>query len=120
MNEDRILCNWNINPDYVTKILKVKRVPKNCQEDWLVIKKFDFGELGFDYEEGLRFETTTDKIGALINWIQSFHRKYGIPTKKGKYYLFTCSYSYGGADETQFEKFPALTKQEYNWALTKL
>ena len=43
--------------------------------DFQPLRKYSFGMLGYDEEEGLKFETDTDKIADLASWVRNFHNK---------------------------------------------
>ena len=78
----RIRANWWLDPKSVAKLL----VPgiKLVEDDFFPIKKFEFGELGYDYEEGLVFWTDEHKLTALVEWIKAFHKENEIPFRDDK------------------------------------
>ncbi len=58
------------------KTLKVFGINvKLRQEDWQHIKDFDFGELGYDEEEGLRFYVPTTKLKDVIAYLHQMGLK---------------------------------------------
>ena len=62
--------------------------------DFQPLKKYSFGMLGYDEEEGLKFETDTDKIAELVSWIRAFHAKRQIPfLDEEDSAVFTCKLS---------------------------
>lgn len=75
----RLRANWWLDPKAIAKHL----VPgiKLVEDDFFPIKKFEFGELGYDYEEGLVFWTDEHKLAALVEWIKAFHKENVIPFK---------------------------------------
>lgn len=73
----RVIANWSLNPSKVMKSLGIK-----CELgpfDFQPLKEYPFGTLGHDEEEGLKFETDTDRLTALVSWIRDFHSKKQIP-----------------------------------------
>jgi hypothetical protein len=73
----RVIAKWSLNPRKVMNALHIK-----CELgpfDFQPLKKYSFGILGHDEEEGLKFETDTDRISGLVSWIRNFHAKHQIP-----------------------------------------
>jgi hypothetical protein len=95
--EQVIKINWYLDPNAVKKILEIKK--RLTKEDWLPLKEFEFGTLGYDYEEGLKFEIPYDKekLRNCAEWLKKFHRKYKIPfigkDKLGQYSLVTAGFT---------------------------
>ena len=75
MNE--VIANWFLKPEMVLSFLGIECELKHV--DWQHIKEFPFGVLGYDYEEGLRFQTSIDQLKDLVSWIRSFHTEHHIP-----------------------------------------
>jgi len=74
---NRVRIDWWLNPKPIAKELRFKG--KLVDEDWLVIKKMPFGEIGYDYEEGLKIETTTEQLSEAIVFLKAFHNEREIP-----------------------------------------
>jgi len=73
----RVIANWNLNPKKVMRALGIR-----CELgpfDFQPLRKYPFGTLGYDEEEGLKFETDTDRLDTLVSWVQNFHSKREIP-----------------------------------------
>jgi len=88
----RVIANWSLIPKPVMKALNIKCLLGPF--DFQPLKKFAFGILGHDEEEGLKFETDTDKIVELVTWVRAFHIKRGIPFLfENKSPVFTCMLS---------------------------
>ena len=69
----RVIANWGLYPKKVMRALGIRC--KLGPFDFQPLREYPFGELGYDEEEGLKFETDTDKIANLISWIRDFHNK---------------------------------------------
>jgi hypothetical protein len=73
----RVIANWHLDPKKVMRTLGIR-----CELgpfDFQPLRKYPFGTLGYDEEEGLKFETDTNKLDALITWVRNFHSKRQIP-----------------------------------------
>ena len=103
----RLRANWWLNANAVKKEIGVKtRLDKYA--DFQSLKKFPFGELGYDYEEGLVFETTDKKLPALVDFIRKFHNERSIPFTAPK---IGPLFSVNSCDSRDWDKFPAVAKK---------
>lgn len=73
----RVIANWSLNPKEVIRALGIRCILGPF--DFQPLRKYPFGTLGYDEEEGLKFETDTDKLDALVFWVRNFHSKRQIP-----------------------------------------
>ena len=69
----RVIANWGLYPKKVMRALGIRC--KLGPFDFQPLRKYSFGMLGYDEEEGLKFETDTDKIADLVSWVRNFHNK---------------------------------------------
>ena len=73
----RVIANWSLNPKKVMRALGIR-----CELgpfDFQPLREYSFGTLGYDEEEGLKFETDTNNLNALTSWIRNFHSKSQLP-----------------------------------------
>lgn len=77
IGDNEVIADWLLNPEMVLSFLGIECELKPV--DWQPIKEFSFGVLGYDYEEGLRFETSINQLADLVSWILNFHFEYHIP-----------------------------------------
>lgn len=87
----RVIANWSLNTKKVMRALGIR-----CELgpfDFQPLRGYPFGTLGYDEEEGLKFETDTDKLNALTTWIRNFHSKRQIPFLFDGSAVFSCSLS---------------------------
>jgi hypothetical protein len=87
----RVIANWYLDPKKVMRALGIR-----CELgpfDFQPLRKYPFGMLGYDEEEGLKFETDTDKLDALTRWIRDFHSKREIPFVFDGSAVFSCRLS---------------------------
>ena len=90
---ERLQLNWNLNVKAVKKILGIRKA-LDKYADFQPLKEFVFGTLGYDHEEGLKFETTISKIPELIKWLKEFHNTYKVPfVFKPEYYAVSITTS---------------------------
>ena len=88
----RVIANWGLNPKKVMKALGIKC--KLGPFDFQPLKEYPFGELGHDEEEGLKFETDTDRVANLVSWVRDFHIKHQISfLYEDNSAIFTCMLS---------------------------
>ena len=73
----RVIANWGLHPKKVMRALGIRC--KLGPFDFQPLRDYPFGELGYDEEEGLKFETDTDRIGNIVSWIRDFYAKHQIP-----------------------------------------
>jgi hypothetical protein len=104
----RVIANWGLYPKKVMRALGIR-----CELgpfDFQPLRKYSFGILGYDEEEGLKFETDTDRISELVSWIHEFHDKKGVPfLYEDSSAVFTCSLSCPtpekrGPEDDKFER----------------
>ena len=94
-----IILNWWLKPKPVCKVLGIKT--KLEQEDWQVLKVYDWGELAYDYEEGLKLSTTPENLKKVVEFVKSFHKKYNISSKN----LLEGQFTGFDSDEQDFKVF---------------
>ena len=119
----RVIANWSLNPKPVMKALNIKCLLGPF--DFQPLKKFPFGVLGHDEEEGLKFETDTDKIADLVSWVRDFHIKREIPFScEDNSAVLTCMLSSPtpgkiGLDDDKFESagLQRARKCDFVWEL---
>lgn len=77
---NRVIVNWSLKPRYAMKELGIK-AKLDKYADWQSLKRFDWGELAYDYEEGLKFglRITEETVKKLTEFVRDFHTKRGIP-----------------------------------------
>lgn len=102
----RLMANWFLKPNVVKKDLGIK-VKIDRYADWQELKKFEFGTLAYDYEEGLKFETDEKKLPALVEFIRKFHSERTIPFEASFGALFTVHC----CDSRDWKKFPPVAKK---------
>ena len=78
MGPRRVLANWFLPPEPTLRQLGIQVELDPCA-DWQVLKKYRFGELGWDYEEGLRFESTTHLLSDLVQFVREYHVQHNVP-----------------------------------------
>lgn len=83
-----VTANWNLNPRPVMRALGIRC--KLGPFDFQPLREYSFGTLGYDEEEGLKFDTDTDKLVTLISWIKNFHTKRNIPFIHNGSAVFDC------------------------------
>lgn len=121
--KNRYMANWFLNPKQTLKTLGIKATLK--MEDWLPLKDYPFGELGYDYEEGLRFRGTFKQIGELCEFIKKFHadnniaflQTYGTGKNKRDVHVFQiscCSSDDKKAFERAIKKTDLVLHPKYN------
>ena len=69
-NREIVIVNWFLSHEYVERKLGIRLAPAH---------KFPFGDLAYDYEEGLTFTTTLEQLPELVRFVREFHRKHDIP-----------------------------------------
>jgi hypothetical protein len=88
---NEVIANWSVNPEIVLSVFGIEC--KLEPVDWQPIKEFSFGVLGYDYEEGLRFETSIDQLANIVSWILVFHFEYHISLLDSEgYAMFSCMF----------------------------
>lgn len=107
----------------VQPTLKAMGIKARVQRvDWQHIKDFSFGELGYDYEEGLRFVVAADKLREAIAYLRGLKV---IPTQAigvSLYEKAKDSNSYlmlKKADEAPIAEAAGLkwNEKQYSWSL---
>ena len=73
----RVIANWYLIPTRVMKALRIRCMLGPF--DFQPLKTFPFGVLGHDEEEGLKFETDTEWLIDLVQWVREFHARRQIP-----------------------------------------
>ncbi len=89
-----VLANWFLNPRPVLKLLNIKtRLDHGA--DFQILKVFPWGQLGYDYEEGLKFSVQLDqaKVTAMVTFVKDFYRKNKIAPQSESLQANTCSYN---------------------------
>ena len=84
----RVIANWTLEPRKVMRTLGIR-----CQLgpfDFQPLREYRFGVLGYDEEEGLKFEADTDKLSDLVSWVRRFHSKRNIPFVFDGDAVFSC------------------------------
>jgi len=51
----------------------------DSEADWQVLKKHEFGVLGWDCEEGLRFECDISNIPDLVKFVREYRLRWLVP-----------------------------------------
>ena len=74
-----LIANWWITPKFVANDLEYKGKLKHGMS-WEVIKQFPWGELAYDYDEGLKFGLNINvaDIKKMIAFVKDFYRKHNI------------------------------------------
>lgn len=70
----RIRANWWLDPTSVKRCLLIKK--KLQREDSQTLKEYPFGELAYDYEEGLIWWTDEKKLAKLVQFIKDFNKQF--------------------------------------------
>jgi hypothetical protein len=65
-----VIVNWFLSHEYVEHELGIRLAPAH---------KLPFGDLAYDYEEGLTFTTTFETLPELVKFVREFHRERDIP-----------------------------------------
>ena len=68
-SKDRIIANWWLGPKPIMKELGIRKRLEN--DDFQVLAEFPFGTLGYDYEEGLKFEVSSAQIKDLVAYLRA-------------------------------------------------
>ena len=76
-NSIRVIIDWNVEPKVILRGLDLTE--ELNEVDWLVIKEYPFGTLGYDSEEGIKLQTTLDNLQSAIEFISNFHKKNLVP-----------------------------------------
>lgn len=126
--KNRILVSLFLNTQEVLRCLNIKcNLDRNA--DWQVIKKYPFGTLAFDCEEGLKIETNPDKVKECVSFLRKFMTDYKVAyfinhKKYGKMHNINakfCSYTTGDKepqDKVLTDAGFVLSMNEYIHVLT--
>jgi hypothetical protein len=74
----KIKVSFWLDAKEVVKLLGIK-VRLDRWADWQVIKQFPFGTLAYDYEEGIKLESSMEHLPEVIEFIKDFHFIHKIP-----------------------------------------
>jgi hypothetical protein len=120
----KIIANWFVNPTRILKIIGVrKRIDRHA--DWQKLTTLPFGELVYDYEEGLKILIPLSKLKEAVWFVRGIHKRYGIPFKDGGFYNFQCQLTEIGKRVPTHEKLfknAGLTRDRqfsFSWNLVK-
>jgi hypothetical protein len=84
--QGRYTANWFVSPKAGLKLLGIKATLH--REDWQILKQYPFGELAYDYEEGLKFSGEFKQLAQLVVFMKKVHSDNHIsfrqPVGKGK------------------------------------
>ncbi len=72
----RVWATWRIPPWHVREHLGIDATVEHFR-DWQLLKKFDFGELG--YESGFRFHCEIANIPDLVKFVREYHIQWRRP-----------------------------------------
>jgi hypothetical protein len=95
--EDRIIANWFVDPQGLLSVLGINK-ELDPSADFQILAEFRFGTLGYDHEEGLKFETCPENIADLVSWIHKMHKEHSIPyvdksDGESIYYVFSVCFT---------------------------
>jgi hypothetical protein len=120
----KIIANWFVDPTRILRILKIrKRIDRHA--DWQELGQLPFGELAYDYEEGLKIAIPLGKLKEAVWFVRGIHKRYGIPFKEKGFYTFQCQLNEMGKGIPTHEKLfksAGLTRDRefsFTWNLVK-
>lgn len=119
-DKNRVRLNWFINERFVIKALRLKVNRREMESsDFYRLKEFSWGVLGFDYEEGLKFETSAENLAECAKWIRDFHAKHRVAyTDRHIGPVITGHVCSGGSDSHKDKFFAAgFEEHEYGYRL---
>lgn len=120
MTRTEVLANWYLPPAPVMENLGIVATLER-DTDWQVLRHFEFGDLGWDPEEGLRLECDISKIADLVNFVREYHLRWRVPFVRGAtpthrgYARLSCSLCTIGEEETFAKTFEAAGLTRCRW-----
>jgi hypothetical protein len=82
-NKSNVCVYFAVNPQWLKQAMGIRKALE--RRDWQVLLKLPFGELGYDYEEGIKLTGDFEHLDEIIDWTRNLQSSLGIPYRNGKY-----------------------------------